>query len=284
VRFGGRVTISVRKIALSAWIPCLMVGPQTRRKSRESGARFFASVWGRLGPAPSGMSPVGNIQPLAVSNLVMRRIRLLARILLGLALGAVCAITVYAGHLTREASRVVHIVYEFSNRGTPTTIADLRQRLGNSLKQSAPCIENGCGYEVRLTNQWLGSLHLAPFSVLRASFWTTNGVLDVNTLDFWTINAEGRMFLSYVTFKYCDACDSVWLNPGESSRIPVTGTIDIGNRATEANKRIALALDVSCLTKLSGCTNPAQMFPTIWEQPSVEMVRCLIPNHDGTVE
>lgn len=233
---------------------------------------------------PDGRAVKEAEEPRAVSNLVMRRIRLLTRILLGLALVAGCAITVYAGHLRREASRLVHIVYEFSNRGNPPTIADLRERLGNSLKQSAPCIENGCGYEVRLTNQLLAVLHLAPFSVLRATFWTTNGVLDVSTLDFWTVNAEERMFLSYVTFKYCDACDSVWLNPGGSSRIPVTGTIDIGNRATEANKRIALALDVSCLTKLSGCTNPAQMFPTIWEQPSVEMVRCLIPNHDGTVE
>jgi hypothetical protein len=119
--------------------------------------------------------------------------------------------------------------------------------------------------------------------VLSANFWTTHGVLDASYLYFWTINSDG-MFLSQVTFKYCNECNSVWLNPANSSPIPVTGTIEIGYRASEANKRIALALDAACLTRLSGCTNIAQMFPTIWEQTSAESVRCRIPNHDGIVE
>ena len=127
-------------------------------------------------------------------------------------------------------------------------------------------------------------MHLAPFTVLKASLWTTNDVLAITELQFWTFNAEGNMFLSYVTIKYCNECDSVWLNPAALSKIPVTGTMDIGYRASEASKRIALALDVTCLTKFSGCTHIAQMYPTIWEQPSSESVRCRIPNDDGIVE
>ena len=142
----------------------------------------------------------------------MRRIRRIKRIALGLTLGAACALGLYEYHLRREGGWLVQVVYEFhSNSAKPPTIADLRQRFGDSLKQRS-CNENGCGYEVPLTNQFLASLHLAPFTVLSANFWTTHGVLDASYLYFWTINADG-MFLSQVTFKYCNECNSVWLNP-----------------------------------------------------------------------
>ena len=112
----------------------------------------------------------------------------------------------------------------------------------------------------------------------------TNGVLDVSQLHFRVINAEGDMFLSHITVKYCDGCESVWLNPAGVSNIPATDTIDIGSGSSEANKRMVVAFDVTCLTKSSGCMNAAQMFPANWEQLSAKTLRCRVPNDDGIVE
>jgi len=214
----------------------------------------------------------------------MKLIRRSTVFLVVLALVAGCTIGVYSYRLKLTADDVVRISYELSQERKAPTTRELQQRFGNALKQPDPCMGNGCGYQLLVSNQALAALHLAPYTVLRSYFWATNGVVDVNSLEFWTVGRQGAMVLSYVEVKYCDRCDYFRLNPSsDSSPLGTTGSIEIGYASTAGNKRIALAPDTGCLTRLRGCASIAELFPKVWEQTAAQTIRCRLPNHDGVI-
>ena len=216
---------------------------------------------------------------------MMKLIRRSAAVVVGLALAAVCTIGTYSYELKRHADEVVRIAYELSQQGKPPTTQQLQQRFGTALRQPDPCIENGCGYELLLSNRILATLHLAPYTVLRAHFWATNGVVDENSLEFWTVPSQRAIVLSYVEVKYCDRCNFFRINPSsDSSPLCTTGSIEIGNASPASNKRIALTLDTGCLTAWRRCASAAELFPKVWQRTSARTIRCRLPNHDGVVD
>jgi hypothetical protein len=200
-----------------------------------------------------------------------------------LALVAVCVFGVYSYQLKRNADEAVRVSYDLSQKEQPT-VQELRQRLGSALEQPDPCTTYGCGYQILLSNRVLANFHLVPYTVLRSYFWTRNGVIEENSLEFWTIGSEGSMVLSYIDLKYCERCDYFTLNPwSDTAWLRTTGSIDIGNASTAANKRVALALDTGCVTRLRGCTNIAELFPNVWYENSARAISCRIPNHEGVI-
>jgi hypothetical protein len=202
-----------------------------------------------------------------------------------LTLLAVCVISLYSYELKRRVDDVVAVAYELSLKGQPPTIQDLRQRFGSALRQPDPCTPDGCGYDLFLSNRVLAAVHLVPYSALRSSFWARNGVIDVNSLEFWTMARPGTMVLSYIVVRYCDHCDSFSIHPWEDSAWwGTTGSVEIGSASTANNKRIALALDTECLTRLRGCANIAEIFPKLWQQTPARNISCRIPNHEGVVD
>jgi hypothetical protein len=202
---------------------------------------------------------------------------------LALALGAVCVFGVYSYQLKRDADETVRVSYDLSQKRQPT-VQELRRRLGSALKQPEPCTAYGCGYQILLSNRVLAKVHLVPYTVLRSYFWARNGVIEENSLEFWTIGNEGSMVLSYVDLKYCERCDYFTLSPwSDTMWLRTTGSIELGSASTEDNKRIALALDTGCLTRLRGCTNIAELFPKVWQQTSARAISCRIPNHEGVI-
>ena len=202
-----------------------------------------------------------------------------------LALMAVCGTFVYLFRLERNASDVVAAVYKLSLSPNPPTIQDLRQRFGSTLRQPDPCTPDGCGYDLFLSNHALAVLHLAPYTALRSSFWVRNGIVDQNTLEFWTLGRGGGMVLSYVVVKYCSGCESFTIHPSaNSSPLGTTGSVEIGYASTVTNKGSALALNTGCLLRLRGCKSIAEISPRIWQQNPDRTISCKIPNHDGVVD
>jgi hypothetical protein len=213
----------------------------------------------------------------------MKMIQRLAIVAVALALVAAFAFGGYSYQLKRKADETVRVSFDLSQKGRPT-VQELRQRFGSALKQPAPCIAYGCGYQILLSNRVLAKFRLVPYTVLRSYFWARNGVIEENSLEFWTIGSEGSMVLSYVDLKYCERCDYFTLNPwSDTAWLRTTGSIDIGNASTAANKRVALALDTGCLTRFRGCTNIAELFPTVWQLTSARVISCRIPNHEGVI-
>jgi len=214
-------------------------------------------------------------------------VKLIQRLLLfaiALAVLACCTLGIDSYRLRRSADAVVRVAYELSQKGQTPTLQEVRRRFGSALKQPDPCTAYGCGYQIMLYNRVLAAVHL-PHSVLRSYFWARNGVIDDNRLEFWTVGSQGVMALSYVEVKYCDRCDSVVIVPSEgSSPLSTTGSVEIGSASSANMKRIALALDTGCLTRLGGCTSIAELSPKVWQQTLSRTISCRIPTHEGVID
>lgn len=196
-----------------------------------------------------------------------------------LALLAVCVLAIYSYQLKRRSLELVRAANEFAQKGQSPTIQELRQRFGTALRQPNPCIPEGCGYEVLLSNRVLSALHLAPYTVLRSYFWIRNGLTDVNSLQVWT-----AVVSSHVEVMYCDQCDSFTIVPWDDEPVVGSGSVEVGSISNTSQKRVALALDAGCLTKLGGCSNIAEFFPKVWQQTSTHTIHCRIPNRKGIVD
>jgi hypothetical protein len=200
-----------------------------------------------------------------------------------LALLSIAVICIYSYSLRRRADDVVHSAYELSQKRQSPTVDEVRQRFGSALEQPSACTANGCGYQVLLSNRVLAALRLAPYAVLRSSFWARNGVIESNLLEFWT-HSHDRWVLFYVEVKYCHQCDSFVVVPWNDTRPPVTGSVEIGSSSTTGMKGIALSLNTRCLTRLGGCATIADVAPNIWQRTSFGIIHCRIPNHEGDVD
>jgi hypothetical protein len=216
----------------------------------------------------------------------MRRSMILSVLLglLAIAVIGISAIGIYSYHLKRTADDAVKAVYEFSNRQHPPTIQEVRRRFGSALRQPDPCIAEGCGYDLLLSNRILAATHLVPYAALRSYYWTRNGIVDQSGLEFWTTARSGAAILAYVIVKYCEGCDSITINPSEKSSPLGTGSVEISYRSPAGLKRVALALNTWCLTGLSPCNNIADVFPDLWRITPERTIRCLIPNQYGVVD
>ncbi len=187
------------------------------------------------------------------------------------------ALGIYLHQLKRSADKVVRVSYELSQRENLPTLDEIRQQFGTQLKQPDPCTASGCQYEVMLSNLVLAEIHLAPYTALRSTFWVKGGVLESNSLEFWTAGSQHRMVGMSVLTKYCDQCDSFYITPCEDSmELGTNGSVEIGYRSAVRNKRTALALDTSCLTKLHGCDTIGELLPTAWQRTPARTIRCQV--------
>ena len=200
------------------------------------------------------------------------RLSLVAGILVLLSVGALCF---YLQQLKRSGDKIVRVSFEFSHREKPPTLAAIRQQFGSQLRQPDPYTASGCQYEVMLSNWVLAEVHLAPYTAIRSSFWAKDGVLESSTMEFWTVGNQRRMVGTSVLTKYCDQCDSFDVTPcGDSMEKGTSGSLEIGYRSAERNKRIASGFNTACLTKLGGCETIAELLPSAWQRTPARTIRC----------
>jgi hypothetical protein len=209
----------------------------------------------------------------------LRRIAVIGVLLLLL---LVFAVVIYSNWLNRSTHKVVRISYELSQREIPPTIEDLRHRFGTQLRQSAACTASGCGYEVKLSNRLLSELHLAPYTVLRSSFWIRDNVLGENVLELWTVSRRGGVVLAYVDAKYCKECSDFDVVPcGVATASVRSGSVMIGSRSRLVDKQAAFAFNADCLSSLRGCASVAELLPTIWHTTSEGALQCTSSDQQG---
>jgi hypothetical protein len=160
---------------------------------------------------------------------------------------------IYLYEIRRNADRIIRSSYELFHQGQRPTLNDIRHRFGDELKQTSPCKDFGCGFEVVVSNHQLAQFHLVRFTTLSSSFWVNNESVDENVVQFWTVREGGRMILAYTDAKYCEACKD--FSSGNSVNI------DLGSQALQ--KCAAFGSNTNCLLSVRGCATPADLLPAV---------------------
>lgn len=155
--------------------------------------------------------------------------------------------------LRHDAARIISSSYELFQQEQRPSLDNLRQRFGDKLKQTSPCKDVGCGFEVVLSNPLLARFHLAQFATLKSTFWVRHDTVDENIVEFWTVQEDGAMTLAYTDAKYCKACND--FSSGNSLNI------DLGSQ--DLRKRGAFGFNADCLVSVKGCTTAADLLPAI---------------------
>src|SRR4051794_19586316 len=110
-----------------------------------------------------------------------------------------CLLEVYSLRVKQRANHLIRATYEFSERRNPPRLEEIRQAFGSALQQLGPCTRDGCGYEVNVSNRLLYRLHLAPYTNLRTQFWEEKGVIQSNSVQFWTLPHGVFLLVKYCT-------------------------------------------------------------------------------------
>ncbi len=118
-------------------------------------------------------------------------------------IAGLCVICAYSLELEYRANRLVRVSYEFSERGKPPSLEEIRNVFGSDLQQLGPCSNDGCGFEVNVSNGLLPAFHLMPYTNLRTQFWEEKGIMQSNSVYFYSM-PHGMV---HILVKYCRACD-----------------------------------------------------------------------------
>src|SRR4051812_14069151 len=84
--------------------------------------------------------------------------------------------------LRRNADQIIRSSYELFQQEQTPSLDNVRQRFGDKLRQTSPCKDVGCGFEVMLSNRLLARFHFAQFTILKSTFWVRNGSVDENVV------------------------------------------------------------------------------------------------------
>jgi hypothetical protein len=126
----------------------------------------------------------------------------------------------------------------------------------------------------------LHAFHLVPYTNLRTQFWEEKGVMQSNSVYFYTM-PHGMVD---VLVKYCRACDPPKMYPYENASTSFTGYVEIDLSAPEIARKKAFGINTACLIRWAGCDSTAQLLPTVWQKAGQNTVRCIIPNREGVFD
>lgn len=190
----------------------------------------------------------------------MDLIRRVAAALVVLGLVAAVGLLLYASGLKRKADWIARSSYELSLKTRRPTLADLRERFGNELKQSSPCASFGCGFEVVASNRVLAQMRIVDFSVLTSQFWVRDNFVDENVVSLFTGSR-----VAYADFKYCEGCQPFAISACEESMASIgSASVMVGSDSTLSEKRIAFGFNTACLTRSTACASVGEILPTAW--------------------
>jgi hypothetical protein len=190
----------------------------------------------------------------------------------------------YSYPLSNRAQFIVRTTYQLTQQKRIPMVADIRDRFGGRL-QLNECSGSACLYSVVLSNRVLAALHVVPDTEMQSYFWTRDGVVVRNMLNYTTaVNRRYRIF-SHVQIDFCKGCQIVDVHPwGGASRLDTNGLIEIGSDASDQSLRTVLSINTGCLTRFGGCHSVADLLPAVWTQTADGKIACVIKNDQGLVE
>ncbi|HEY1528048.1 MAG TPA: hypothetical protein VGH51_17595 [Candidatus Angelobacter sp.] len=189
----------------------------------------------------------------------------------------------YGHYLRWEARSVLEDVKVFiSAPNHDAAFAALSQKYGNRLKPSKGCSADQCSYELTVSNQLLSTLLRSPRAELNARFDLMRKSVVLVMVDYRSAQSNQISPVIHVQADVCDRCDWFYVHPWNQSSTSErwNGIVEMGVAIAPELRDAALGLNPDCLTRLRGCTDIAQLLPSIWEV-SAPGVRCVVPNHSG---
>jgi hypothetical protein len=190
----------------------------------------------------------------------------------------------YARYLGSRAQFIVQTTYELSEGKQSPSVASIREHFGRSLQQDE-CSGSECSYTVALSNRILAAFHIVPYTEMSSYFWTRDGVVLRNMLEYSTTVSHGHRIVSHVQIDFCKECQMVAIHPWDSdSPLDTNGLIMIGNEASSQSHRTVLSVNTRCLTRVGGCRTVADLLPAVWKQTAGAKITCVIQNDRGMVE
>ena len=215
-------------------------------------------------------------------KLMIRRLAIALAIVGAVALGS---LLLFVHLLNKKADIIVRTAYELSDQKQTPTLADIRERFGKRLRQVDGCPPTQCVYTVVLSNRVLAALHFVPYTEMKSYFWVRDGVLLGTMVDYTTTVNHRYNVVSHVQIDFCNWCQMVAIHPwDQSSPLDTNGLIEIGSESSAQNRRTALSLNISCLTRVRGCDSVADLLPTVWRQTANKRIACKLENDKGFVE
>jgi hypothetical protein len=188
----------------------------------------------------------------------------------------------YLHLLTKRARFIAETAYELAQAKQTPTVTDIRQRFGNVLPDE--CVGAECSYTVTVSNRLLALLHIVPYTELQSYFWTRDGVILENMLNYTTTVNRGHRIVSHVQIDFCN-CRDISVHPWDkASPLDTNGLVQIGNSSSPQSLSTVLSLDANCFTKYNGCRSVADLLPTVWKQTPEMKIACLLENDKGWVE
>jgi hypothetical protein len=188
-------------------------------------------------------------------------------------------------HLLNERSlAIVRTAYELSEEKQTPNVADIQEHFGNRLRLDE-CRASECAYRVVVSNQILAALRIVPYTEMESHFWTRDGVVLNNMVDYTTTVNRHYRIVSHVQIDFCKGCQTFAIDPwGATSPLDTNGIVEIGNKASAESRRTVLSLNTGCLTKLGGCQSVADLLPAVWKQTTDNRIACVIQNDRGFVQ
>jgi hypothetical protein len=170
--------------------------------------------------------------------------------------------------------------------------AALKEKYGDRLRSvgcwSACRDHEVCSYEVTVSNRALSAVLRIPYTELNARFDLLDESIATAIVEYRSAQWKGESPVVHVQTDFCPAIsrcgnfDFFYVDPWNLSSTSKrwNGSVEMGFSTAPELRKAALSLNVNCLRSIRGCTDIAQLLPSVWS-PSATGVRCIVTNHEG---
>jgi len=159
----------------------------------------------------------------------------------------------------------------------------LRHKYGNRLKSMEGCSEAICSYDLSVSNHAMSAAFRVPYTELNARFDLRGRSVVTVMVEYRSAQSVSDSPVVHVQIDFCPAsCGHFFVHPWTRSGTAErwNGIVEMGFATAEELREAALALNPRCLTNMRGCSDIAQLLPSVWESSGTG-VRCLVPNLEG---
>jgi hypothetical protein len=232
------------------------------------------------------MAEVQQTRKMAINEAVVQRSWGRWVVVFGVAMLGGIAWLAYGYRLRQQAEAVLADVRELtlaSDRST--TFVALKQKYGSAL-QFEGCVQGFCSYQLAVSNHLLSAFHLARYTELNVTFTLRNDVLGAALIEYRSAqtNATSPVAHLQADFSCTEPCDYVYVHPwNKPTSERWNGVLQLGRAANPALMSKAFSLNTTCLTKIGGCSDLAELLPTVWQRLGPNGLACILPNREGTV-
>jgi hypothetical protein len=180
-------------------------------------------------------------------------------------LGVFVGISVY-----RVRRQATILVSEFRELGTstdpPASFKRLRQKYAAQIHRLEPCTPDGCEYEMTFSNEVFSRLRVIPYTEMNLVFYEYQGAFRSVTLDYRAaLTGRKSPTVHIEQGSFAKGCGTRFdVSPHGTSGQLWSGLVSYDQRATAQQRDAALALNLTCLVRVGGCKDIADLLPTMW--------------------